>query len=367
MFSSSARYFFASMIVAIVFQPLLVLAQNNKPSSKPEFMMNKSEPRRGNTAIRVMFYNVENFFDVLDDSLTADDEYTPKGMRAWNNNRYQRKINNISKVVIRVGGWEPPELIGLCEVENRFVLANLVGFSPIKNFGYKVIHRDSPDPRGIDVGLLYLPDKFTPLETQYISIRFPFDQLARTRDILYVKGVVLKKDTIHLFVNHWPSRFGGYSATVPKRQYVASVLRQKVDSITQAQPEAKILIMGDFNDEPTDASITEVLKVKNDSLNLVKGDLYNMMTGAGCNWKRGTIKDKEVWICIDQFIVSASMLKNRYGLHTTPHSVKIMDAPFLLQNDDTWFGQKPFRTYFGAKYTGGFSDHLPIYLDIFVN
>lgn len=323
-----------------------------------------ADSRRGDNGIRLMFYNVENLFDVVNDSLTADDEYTPEGMRHWTYSKLQKKVNNISKSIIRVGGWEPPEVIGLCEVENRYVLMELVNNSPLKNIGYRIIHRDSPDPRGIDVALLYRHQKFKPVETRYIAIRYPFEKQSRTRDILYVKGLALNKDTLHLFVNHWPSRFGGYMATIPKRKYVAEVLRQQVDSLLGINPDTKIIIMGDLNDEPTDPSVAEVLKARQDSVNLQPSDLYNMMTGAGCNWNRGTIKDKEIWITIDQFIVSAALLHKGEGLRTRPHWIHILDAPFLLQEDEAWFGSKPFRTYYGAKYIGGFSDHLPVYLDL---
>lgn len=322
-----------------------------------------ADSRRGDKGIRLMFYNVENLFDVVNDSLTADDEYTPEGLRRWTFGRLQRKVNNISKVIIRVGGWEPPEVVGLCEVENRYVLSQLVNDSPLKNIGYKIIHKDSPDPRGIDVALLYRPLKFKPLHTEFIGVKYPFDPASRTRDILYVKGLVLGQDTVHVFVNHWPSRFGGQMATIPKRNYVAQLLKSKVDSISSIQPSAKVIIMGDLNDEPTDESVSSVLGAKLDSVNIKQNDLYNMMTGAGSTWNRGTIKDKEIWITIDQFIVSSSLLEPT-GFHTRPHWVQIMDAPFLLQKDESWFGQKPFRTYFGAKYTGGFSDHLPIYMDL---
>ncbi|NVO20478.1 MAG: endonuclease [Bacteroidetes bacterium] len=339
--------------------------QDQVPASKNPFSeIHKGDVRRGNKAVRIMFYNVENLFDILNDSLTSDDEYTPTGMRGWTYNRLQRKINNISKVIIRLGGWEAPEIIGLCEVENRYVLSELTTGSALKNIGYKIIHRDSPDPRGIDVALLYLPDKFKPLSTKFIGIDFPSDTMSKTRDILLVEGVVLNRDTVDIFVNHWPSRFGGYLETIPKRKFVASVLKANVDSLQKINPMSKIIIMGDFNDESTDESVDQVLKAKRDSINLAPTDLYNMMTGAGTSWNRGTIKDKELWLTIDQFIVSASILQETGHLHATPHSAHILDAPFLLQDDDAWFGSKPFRTYYGPKYIGGFSDHLPIYLDL---
>lgn len=320
--------------------------------------------RRNDKGIRIMFYNVENLFDMKDDSLKADEEYITGGLRGWSFNRMLQKEKNLSKVIMSAGGWELPEIVGMCEVENRYVLNLLLKETPLEKFGYKIIHRESPDPRGIDVAMIYRPEKFRPVMNQAIGIRFPFDTLSRTRDILYVKGIVLNRDTLHLFINHWPSRFGGYVETVPKRNFVALVLRHKVDSILAANPNSKIVIMGDLNDEPTDESVSNYLKAGLDSLNVDKKGLYDMMAGAGYSWNRGTIKSREVWNTIDQFIVSEPLLNAVSGLYTKPHCVYIYDAPFLLQEDDAWFGQKPFRTYYGFKYIGGFSDHLPILLDL---
>jgi hypothetical protein len=334
------------------------------PAMQSHVFQQPNPSRRDDKGIRIMFYNVENLFDIKDDSLKADEEYVSGGMRGWTFNRMLQKERNLSKVIMSVGGWEMPEIIGMCEVENRYVLNLLLKETPLEKFGYKIIHRESPDPRGIDVAMLYRPEKFKPVYTRPIAIRFPFDTAARTRDILYVKGLVLNRDTLHLFVNHWPSRFGGYTETVPKRNFVARVLRAKVDSIMAANPGSKIVIMGDFNDEPTDESIVKQLRAVLDSTNVGKGELYDMMSGAGISWNRGTIKSREVWNTIDQFIVSEPLLKAASGLTVTPHSVAIFDAPFLLQNDDAWFGKKPFRTYYGFKYIGGFSDHLPIMLDL---
>ena len=154
-----------------------------------------------------MFYNTENLFDPVDDSLTADEEYTPTGMRGWTFTKFMLKIRNISKVVLAVGGWDPPDIIGFCEVENRWVLKELTTQTPLKNFGYTIVHYESPDPRGIDVALIYRPDKFKVLNAEPIHIRFPFDTASRTRDILFVKGTVSGGDTLNIFVNHWPSKF----------------------------------------------------------------------------------------------------------------------------------------------------------------
>ena len=197
-----------------------------------------------------MFYNVENLFDVFNDSLTNDDEFTPEGERHWNNYKFYKKLNNLSKVIIGIGEWNPPSVIGFCEIENRFVLNKLIYETPLKNFDYKIIHSDSPDRRGIDVAFLYRQSKFEPFLLLPVPIHFPDNPESKTRDILYVKGILNKTDTIHFFVNHWPSRYGGYEDSKPRRMCVASVLRSKVDSILSVNHHPNIIIMGDFNDEP---------------------------------------------------------------------------------------------------------------------
>lgn len=337
----------------------ITLAQNKQEvNQKKTVYQHPDANKRADTVLRVMFYNVENLFDPREDSITSDEEYQPTGMRGWTSSRLKQKQINISKVVMAVGGWEPPDLIGLCEVENFSVLYGLTNYTALKNFGYRIIHFDSPDPRGIDVALLYRPEKFRVLLSKPISIHFPFDSASRTRDILFVRGIACKRDTINVFVNHWPSKFGGAMATISKRNYVASVMREKADSLLLVNPNSKILIMGDLNESPIEEGVSDVLRARMDSVNLAPNDLYNLLAGAGLSWNRGTIKFHETWDAIDHMIVSLPMLS-----HTTPHGMHILDAPFLLQDDEAWFGKKPFRTYYGARYLGGFSDHLPVYTD----
>lgn len=324
-----------------------------------------AERMRGDKGIRIMFYNLENLFFPTNDSLTMDDEYTPEGMRGWTYKKLARKSNNLYKAIIGVGGWEAPEIIGMCEIENRAALNTLLKESPLGTVGYKILHRDSPDPRGIDVAMLYRRDKVQVLSSRAIPVRFPFDTASRTRDILLAKMLVLDRDTLYLFVNHWPSRFGGYANTIEKRNATARILLSNIDSIRRINPDAKIIAMGDFNDEATDMSIAQVLKATLDSTNVPVNGLYNMMGGAGISWNRGTIKSREVWMTIDQFIVTPALVNAKTGLRTTYHSAKIFDPPYLLEKDEAWFGMKPFRTYYGAKYIGGFSDHLPIYMDVY--
>ena len=348
------------MVLWLLFSLLLiacpVFAQQD---TKKAVFKETNDGQRAENELRVMFYNVENMFDPAEDSTKSDDEYQPDGMRGWSYSRLKHKQVNVAKVALAVGGWEPPGLIGLCEVENRKVLNGLIYDTPLKNFGYKLVHYESPDPRGIDVALLYRPDKFKVLYSRPVRIHFPFDTASRTRDVLYVKGIACKRDTLHVFVNHWPSKFGGAMETIPKRNYVASVVRSKVDSLLSADHDAKILVMGDLNETPAEEGVSQVLKARMDSVNLGPNDLYNMLAGAGLSWKKGTIKFREEWETIDHMIVSVPLLK-----HTTPHSLHIFDAPFLLMDDEAWFGKKPFRTYYGAKYIGGFSDHLPVYMDL---
>jgi len=345
-------------IVLILCYVSALQAQEVKDIRQKTVFQHPDANKRADTVLRVMFYNVENLFDPREDSITSDEEYQPTGLRGWTSGRLKQKQINISKVVLAVGGWEPPDLIGFCEVENFRVLYGLTNFTALKNFGYKIIHFDSPDPRGIDVALLYRPDKFKVLSAKPVVIRFPFDMASRTRDILFVNGIACKRDTINIFVNHWPSKFGGAMATIPKRNYVASVVRKLSDSLLAQNPDANILIVGDLNESPFEEGVSKVLGAKMDSMHLAPNDLYNMLAGAGLSWEKGTIKFREEWEAIDHMIVSRHMLS-----HTTPHSMHIFDAPFLLQDDEAWFGKKPFRTYYGAKYIGGFSDHLPVYMD----
>lgn len=324
---------------------------------------NSAAAKRGPDELRVMFYNVENLFDPMDDSLTADEEYTPKGIRGWTYNRLKRKQINIARVFLAVGGWDPPDLVGLCEIENRFVLSGLADDTPLKPFKYQIVHRESPDPRGIDVALMYRPEKFRVLSNWKVPVVFPFEPNSATRDILWVQGIVSNKDTLNVFVNHWPSKFSGAMATIAKRNFVGSLLRAKVDSLMKASPNCKILIMGDLNDTPADESVSKALGASTDSTLTAPNALYDLLGGAGVAWNRGTIKFHEEWEAIDHIIVNQSMM--RYpGLKVKRFGLTIFDAPFLLQEDETWFGKKPFRTYDGMKYIGGFSDHLPVFTDI---
>ncbi|MCK5839577.1 MAG: endonuclease, partial [Bacteroidales bacterium] len=313
---------------------------------------------------RIVFYNLENLFDTKNDSAIRDDEFTPDGIRAWNNFKFQKKIINTYKTIIAIGEFDPPAVIGVCEIENRVVLQQLTLGTPLKKFNYKIIHRDSPDRRGIDVALLFRPSRFQPLFIKTIPINYPFDTLSRTRDILYVKGVALNSDTLHLFINHWASRYGGYMPTKRKREYIARQLRSATDSILNKNSQALIVVTGDFNDEPWDESLR--ILTKQTQFNSKDGNrgLINLLEKKVRYKNSGTIKWREYWQLFDQFLISFPLLNPNNKIFTRHDLTRIFDAEFLLEEDNRYFGQKPFRTYGGYRYQGGFSDHLPIFLDL---
>ncbi len=325
-----------------------------------------NRPRDGR-GIRLCFYNVENLFDIEDDPKTRDDDFTPKGNYGWTYSRYKQKLNNIYKTMSAVGGWGgPPEVIGFCEIENRRVLQDLIKLTPLQKYNYDIAHEDSPDRRGIDVGLIYRKDKFQLIGYETINVTFPFDTAGRTRDVLHVWGRIMGKDTLHVFVNHWPSRRGGQATSEPRRTYVASLVRAKIDSIYKAKPDANIVVIGDFNDEAENKSLTEVLRAKHDMEHLDDTDMYNYMHALSKNWKMGSHKFQGHWGTLDHIIVSAPLIKNKKQgrLHASPAGGQIFAARFLLEDDNRYLGLQPFRTYGGPKYLGGFSDHLPVYIDL---
>lgn len=319
--------------------------------------------QRNKHTLRVCFYNVENLFDCKDDSLTNDDTFTPEGNNHWTENRLRLKINNIAKTLIAIGEWDTPDIIGMAEVENAQVLHLLINETPLVAQPYSFVHYESPDRRGIDVALLYKTSTFTVIYSEPIAVNFPNDNYSKTRDILYVKGIAPKsKDTLHIFVNHWPSRYGGYAETIHKRNYTADLLRSKIDSICKVQSDAKIICMGDFNDYPYDESICEHLRAFAPD-KVQSNDLIHTLFPYFTKNNIGTHKYQQEWGILDHLIVNQNLYYATTGFHTE-ESGHIFDADFLLTDDNTNMGKKTFRTYTGLSYSGGFSDHLPVYIDI---
>lgn len=311
---------------------------------------------------RIGFYNLENLFDPKEDSLTRDEAFTPEGDNRYTFSRYKEKSNGLGKTILALGGWQPAEIIGLCEVENRWVVEGLTNYTALKNVGYEIVHEDSPDRRGIDIACIYRPDRFNLILYKYYTIRFPHDPDRRTRDMLYLKGILPNQDTLHLFVNHWPSRYGGQFSSEPSRAYVASLLRQKVDSLNARFNNPNIVICGDFNDEPEDNSIKDNLDAKFSLGEAENNDLVNLMYPI--RYKFGTHSFGGEWGVLDQFIVSRSLLVEG-NTFAAPNDVGIFDAPWLLTQNAAG-NDVPFRSYQGPAYKGGFSDHLPIFLDLYL-
>lgn len=312
--------------------------------------------------VHVMFYNVENLFDIRNDSLTLDDEFLPEGDRHWNNYRLKLKLNNLSKVITNTGNWEPPAVIGFCEVENRYVLERLVAVKGLHKWGYKIIHKDSPDERGIDVAAIYRPDQFTPLRYQYLPMTGALGTENQTREILKLTGILANSDTVHLFFNHWPSRYGGLMESREGRNMAATIVRKEVEMLQRTSKQPRIIIMGDFNDQPTDYSMTRFLKASIETGSSPE-NLYNL-SYRWVSQNRGTLKYQAEWNIFDQIVVSGSILDHKRKLYTTRQDAEILEATFLFTKDERYLGQKLFRTYDGYRYSGGFSDHLPVILQL---
>ena len=318
------------------------------------------------SVLRVVFYNVENFFDPGIDSVNIDQEFTPAGEKHWTWSRYKVKLDHLYKTLIAVGGWNSPGLIGLCEVENQKVLDDLVEKTPLSKLEYKVVHYDSPDHRGIDCALLYLNNRFHPIHSFPVPVKFSGNPDFSTRDILYVQGILPETgDTLHVFVNHWPSRRNGRMESESKRILAGKILKAEIDSITEKDPDAKILIMGDFNDESTNQSLSRILKAEVLHPPYKDLHLYNLSTTA--NIETGSIKFQGAWFLFDQIIVSGDLLKQDASIKVSLTSFALYNKNFLLKADDKYLGKKPFPTYEGYRYAGGFSDHLPISTDLIIS
>jgi predicted extracellular nuclease len=314
-------------------------------------------------SFRIVFYNVENYFDAVDDSLTRDEEFTPEGTRYWSWYKYNEKAAKIYKAIAAFSQWKKPDIIGLCELENRNTLENLLKRTPFGDSDYRIVHQESEDFRGIDVGLLYNPESVWPISENYIKVRFEGSPNKRTRDILHLKALLKNKDTLHVFVNHWPSKYGGAVATIPLRATAARALRHVTDSILRVNANANIVITGDFNDTPEDVSLREHLMALPLS-EADEGQLINLTGSVSDTDYSGTHKYQGQWSFIDQFIVSPAMLRPDNPVYTNVEKLDIGNIDMLMEPDEKYTGQRPYRTFIGFKYHGGFSDHLPVLLDL---
>ncbi len=308
------------------------------------------------------FYNLENLYDTIDNPITLDNEFTPNGTKKYNTIIFRDKLNKLASVIKDIG-TDYHELgvaiLGVAEIENDTVLQFLVQHPVLKKRNYHIVHASSKDLRGVDVGLLYQPSFFYPIDAQKIFVPLPgkSKDASFTRDILYVKGMMMT-DTLHLYVNHWPSRRGGEERSSSARMAAASICRKHIDSIQKSTPEAKIIVMGDLNDDPEDKSIVEGLYTKSTPEDLKQGEFYNPWVQQ-LRKGNGTLAHKDHWGLFDQILVSKALLTREPGQFFFFREY-IYNKTYLTEYTGRFKGY-PMRTWEGNRYRGGYSDHFPVY------
>jgi predicted extracellular nuclease len=304
----------------------------------------------------IAFYNVENLFDIYDDPNINDEEFTPQGKKNWTQNRYEEKLNHLSKVIQAMDTFSP-DVIGLAEIENLKVLEDLCEQPGLKQMGYKIIHKDSPDGRGIDVALLYNPAKLSLGTVDYIRSTLPVGSRPQTRLVLHASGT-FAGEPIHFYVNHWPSRSGGQRETEANRLTVAYNVKESVSEVIDSNPAALVVLMGDFNDHPNDRSVRQILDACK-----AQCELENLMWDLSKQGK-GSYNYKGAWGALDQFIVSPNLVDGSQ-IEVDMSTVKFVQHDWMMYTDDKG-AQYPNRTYSGPNYYGGYSDHLPIFMRMVV-
>lgn len=314
----------------------------------------------------VAFYNLENFYDTVHNTLIDDVEFTPKGARNYNSSIYWSKVKNLATVISKIGTDENPSnadgpaILGVAEIENDTVLNDLIHHPLLAKKNYQFVHYDSKDARGVDVALIYNPKYFTVENSSKLFVKLPggSKDAYYTRDVLWVQGK-LNDETIHVYVNHWPSRLGGEERSAPARAAAAMVSKRHMDSIISKNGEQKVIIMGDLNDDPTSASLTEVLKAKGKINEVAINGLFNPWIEL---YKKGigTLAYQDAWGLFDQIIISNKWLqKEQDGFFY--YKQFIFNRDFLTENTGRYKGY-PMRTWDGLTYRGGYSDHFPTYL-----
>jgi hypothetical protein len=307
------------------------------------------------------FYNVEDLYDTQNDPNTDDDAYTPTGIKNWTDERYEAKLKNIAQVIDGIGGDEELALTGISEVENKQVVEELVNTSPLRKHKLGVVHFDMPDAQGLDIALLYNPKHFKPTSTDAIKINFEGKNYS-SRDILRVRGE-LRGERVTVYVNHWPSNgLGNGRQSESRLRSAATTLRREITNQQAADPNAKIIVMGDFGTEPSAAAMEKVLKATGRPDPTYKEELYNTHYLTYVNG-RGSYAAQGDFRMSDQILVSKSLLLDESGLQFVRGSAGIHDAPeakFLFGK----YRDTPRRTWSGNLYLGGYSDHFPVYIQL---
>ncbi len=326
------------------------------------FLIGQTDSKKKFLVNTIAFYNVENLFDTINDPKTWDDDRTPKGRDRWTSVIYKKKLKNIAKVIAEIGfdlTNQAPSVIGLCEIENRGVLEDLIKTESLIKENYQIIHYDSPDERGIDVAMLFKQNRFIVSSSKTYPLYLKRKDGSRdyTRDHLLVSGF-LDKDPIHFIINHWPSRSGGQMRSEPSRILAGKLNKKIIDSILQSSPKANIISMGDFNDNPGDKSIKPILNTIFKKNKIKEGQLFNPMEEL---YRKGygSYKYRGKWDMIDQFLLSKNLVDNNNGLFFLKASV--FNKKYLINPSGKYEGY-PFKSFAGGKFLNGYSDHFPIYL-----
>lgn len=313
----------------------------------------------------IAFYNLENLFDTINDDGVRDGAFTPQGSNEWTSERYQSKLNHLGEAINAIGVSENytngPDVLGLCEVENRGVLEDLVAHESLAKRKYQIVHSNSPDKRGIDVALLYNKKRFKLIESKSYPLYLVNPVSGKriyTRDQLLVVGE-LNGTKINFIVNHWPSRFGGEMRSRPLRMAAAQLSRHIADSLLKADSLANVVFMGDFNDDPTNSSMVDYLGAALDSSDMKPRHLYNTSAPLFLE-EKGSLCYRGAWNMFDQMVVSQPLL-NKTSRTLKFKSFSVERAEILIQQDGAYKGY-PLRTYAGKKYLDGYSDHLPVYI-----
>ena len=309
----------------------------------------------------VGFYNLENLFDTIDDPLKNDQEFLPEGLNQWNTEKYTTKLHNMAYAISTIGTDISPDglaVLGMSEIENRTVMEDLVAQPELADRHYQVVHYDSPDRRGVDVGLIYNPKYFKMTSSKSYRTVVPNDPEFITRDQLLVSGL-FDGEPMHFIVMHWPSRFGGEKRSLPGRVAAATLCRHIADSILREDANAKIIMMGDYNDYPDNKSVTEYLRASGDMKDLRDGEFFNPMyelhkKGYGTNYFR------DVPGVLDQTVITPGLLPTDYSTYQFKVA-KVHNKEFLKQHGGRYNGY-PFRTFAGGVWMGGYSDHFPVYV-----
>lgn len=318
---------------------------------------------------KVVFYNFENLFDTINDPGVNDTEFTPEGPKKWNSYKYNKKIGNLERVLFDIASVDQdfPIVIGVSEIENRSVMEDVIATPKLAKGNYRIVHFDSPDLRGVDVGFYYRPDVFKLEGSAAVPFHMPDNPDFLTRDFVTMWGTI-EGEPFYFVVCHWPSRLGGQAASEPKRLAAATRVRELVDSVQQANPATKVVVMGDLNDDATDRSIVECLGAKGKLNEVTYGDMFNpfiAMLKAGY----GSLAYRDDWNLFDNIIVSENLATGSTGelkiqkVGDTKFYGGIFRRPYMIQKEGQYKGY-PLRTFVGNNFQGGFSDHLPVYIYI---